>query len=76
MKNEIIENIKKLIKINPEETIEINPIKLMRERLFSRHFYFSLFSLVFNFYALPLPANIFLPAVLYSENLHWQANPV
>ena len=25
MKNEIIENIKKLIKINPEETIEINP---------------------------------------------------
>ena len=25
MKNEIIENIKKLIKINPEESIEINP---------------------------------------------------
>lgn len=25
MKNKIIENIKKLIKINPEETIEINP---------------------------------------------------
>ena len=25
MKNEIIENIKKLIKINPEENIEINP---------------------------------------------------
>ena len=25
MKNEIIENIKKLIKINQEETIEINP---------------------------------------------------
>ena len=25
MKNEIIENIKKLIKINPDETIEINP---------------------------------------------------
>lgn len=25
MKQEIIENIKKLIKINPEETIEINP---------------------------------------------------
>ena len=25
MKNEIIEKIKKLIKINPEETIEINP---------------------------------------------------
>ncbi|MDD3055486.1 MAG: hypothetical protein PHE16_06350 [Aliarcobacter sp.] len=25
MKQEIIENIKRLIKINPEETIEINP---------------------------------------------------
>ena len=25
MKNEIIENIKQLIKINPDETIEINP---------------------------------------------------
>ena len=25
MKNEIIENIKELIKINPDETIEINP---------------------------------------------------
>ena len=25
MKKEIIENIKKLIKINPEDTIEINP---------------------------------------------------
>ena len=25
MKKEIIENIKRLIKINPEETIEINP---------------------------------------------------
>ncbi len=25
MKTEIIENIKKLIKINPDETIEINP---------------------------------------------------
>jgi galactokinase/mevalonate kinase-like predicted kinase len=25
MKKEIIENIKKLIKINPDETIEINP---------------------------------------------------
>ena len=25
MKKQIIENIKKLIKINPEETIEINP---------------------------------------------------
>ena len=25
MKTQIIENIKKLIKINPEETIEINP---------------------------------------------------
>ncbi len=25
MKNEIIENIKKLIKINPNDTIEINP---------------------------------------------------
>ena len=25
MKNEIIENIKKLIKINPDDTIEINP---------------------------------------------------